>query len=256
MSQKISIGVKKILFQETDNTGTPLSVNPVQLGLTYKDSASFKEAAPGVFDVNVEESDDPVLQFFTKGKKTIAFGLIDYTPETIQSVKGGTVTNGAWSEPATIVAKEGILSIVSQTDQLMIFNRVSMTAVFNADLKKNAVALLDVTATPLLPISGGTPVVIGPYVSPIANAGADAAVVLATYTLQGVATAGSFPIDTKVWTCVTKPLGASTPGITTADLPHAALSGLVNGVYVYKWTLTDINGFVSSDTVTLTVNIP
>ncbi|MGZ3753581.1 MAG: PKD domain-containing protein [Mucilaginibacter sp.] len=258
MGELISIGVKSIKRGPIPDDGTMGTVL-TRLGNTYKDSASLKEAKPTVFNVQVEEQDNPVKQFFTKAAKTLAFSLIDYTPDTIQLVKGGTVVGGAWQEADNAVLIEECYQIITQTDLLIEIPRGSVAAVFNADLKKGAAALLDVEVTPLKPngTDSNVPVtIVSQYKPPVVSAGADQpGVVAAVANLVGTATAYRGDISTIAWTCAVKPVGAAAPGITTPAALATGLTGLVSGVYQFKLTVTDENGYTNSDSMTMTVAI-
>lgn len=253
MSELISIGVKAIKVGPIPDDGTMGTVLAV-LGNTYKDSASLKEDKQAVFNVDVEESDDPVKQFFTKGTKTLAFSLVDYTPETIAAVKGGSVVEGVWQDPDTANVIERAVMVISQTDLCIEIPRGSLTAVFNADLKKGAAALLDVSVTPLKPNGAGVASVnISQYALPVINAGAPLALAVANGNLVGTATAYRGDITTKLWTCTVKPVGAAAPGITTPAALATAITGLVDGVYTFSLAVTDENGYSNTGTVQVTV---
>jgi len=250
----ISIGVKSIKHGPIPDDGTMGDVL-TQLGYTYKDSASLKEAAPTIFNVQVEEQDDPVQQFATKNAQTLAFGLIDYTPETIAAVKGGSVVNGAWNAPNNAPTIEEAYQVITQTGMLIEIPRGNVVGIINADLKKGAVALLDVTVTPLKPNAVGVPpVMISKYQPPVVDAGDDQpGIVAAIANLAGTATAYRGDIVSKVWTCKSKPAGAAAPGITTPAALNTGLTGLEDGVYVFTLTVTDENDFTNSDDTTITV---
>ncbi len=255
MAQEISIGVKSIKCGPIPDDGTMGTVL-TSLGLTYKDSASFKEDKPSTFEVSVEESDDPVDIFLTKGKKNLAFSLIDYTPETIQAVKGGSVVNSTWLEPLTLPRLEKSVQVISQTDILFEFPRINLSAAFNAELKKAGVALLDVTGAILKPNGLSVPAVkISKYQLPVVSAGVDQTITVDHATVTATATAFRGIIVGKVWTVVSKPVGAADPTFTAAGALSTTINGLVTGVYVLKFAATDENEYTGADTVQISATV-
>lgn len=255
MSQTIAISVKSIKHGPIPNDysmGTVLSV----IGNTYKDSASFKENKATVFNVQVEETDDPIYQFFTKSPKTLAFGLVDYSPATIQAVKGGTVNNGVWGEPDVAVKIEEAYQVITQTGLLIEIPRGSVTAAFNADLKKSAVALLDVEVTPLKPLDPTVPAInISKYEPPVVTipAAANPVTTAALNAVTATATAYRGTITTQAWALVSKPTGAADPVISAPAALTTNFTGLVDGSYTFALTVTDENEFSTTQMFTFTV---
>jgi hypothetical protein len=252
MSQQISIGIKSIKRGPIPDDGTMGTVLSI-LGDTYKDSASFKENKATVFNVQVEETDDPIYQFFTKSPKILAFALVDFTPATIKLVKGGTVVAGVWQEPDNAVKIEEAYQVISQTDLLIEIPRGSVSAYFNADLKKGAAALINMEVTPLKPNGAGVPAInISKYMPPVVNAGADQpALAAASGSVTGTATAYRGAIVSKLWTVDTQPVGATTVLATPTALT-TAVTGLALGITKLRLTVTDENDYSNSALVTLT----
>lgn len=88
--------------------------------------------------------------------------------------------------------------------------------------------------------------------SPIANAGPDQSVTLPadSLTVQGTASDSDGGIATYLWTRTSGPLATMT-GTTTATL---SLDDLLEGVYVFRLTVTDTQGATAYDEVQVTVN--
>jgi pimeloyl-ACP methyl ester carboxylesterase len=88
---------------------------------------------------------------------------------------------------------------------------------------------------------------------PTASAGTDKTITLPTSatTLTGGATDADGTISTYAWT---KFNGPAAGAIATPTAATTNLTGLVQGAYVFRLTVTDNNGATSSDDVTVTVN--
>jgi hypothetical protein len=91
-------------------------------------------------------------------------------------------------------------------------------------------------------------------VAPTANAGSDQTITLPTSTgnLVGTASADSDgSIVTYAWTKIS---GPATYSITDAAASSTSATGLVEGTYVFRLTVTDDDGATGTDDVTITVN--
>jgi hypothetical protein len=253
MSNLIPIGVKWVKRGPIPDDGTMGDVLSL-IGPTYKGSVSFVESAASEFNVMVEEHDDPIYQFFTKGAKKLAFSLPDWTPEVLVVVKGGEVVNDAWQAPDNVPIIEESYAILTQTDVLIEIPRLSVSAVLNGKLQKDAAGLLDVLGTPLKPEDAATKSVqISKYQAPVVNAGNAQNIAVDNANLVGTAAAYRGDISTISWTVDTKPVGAA-PVFGTPNALNTTVNGLsVDGLYKFKMTVTDENGFSNSALVSVTV---
>lgn len=88
---------------------------------------------------------------------------------------------------------------------------------------------------------------------PTLNAGLDKSITLPTssVTLTGTASDPDGTISSYSWTKVSGPAGNT---ITTPSAASTTITGLVQGSYVFRLTVTDNGGASSSDDVTVTVN--
>ena len=109
-----------------------------------------------------------------------------------------------------------------------------------------------------LGIGGGSVAITGQlyycnYKPPIANAGPDQTITLpiTTVTLSGSVTLGTGTIAKAVWSKESGPAGGniSDPGSQTP-----VITSLQEGTYIFKLTLTDNNGYVGTDEVSIIVN--
>ena len=94
---------------------------------------------------------------------------------------------------------------------------------------------------------------VEPNVAPTANAGADKSLTLPTNstTLSGSGTDGDGTIAAYGWSQVS---GPNTATLTNAGTATATASGLVQGVYTFRLTVTDNKGATGVDNMTVTVN--
>lgn len=89
--------------------------------------------------------------------------------------------------------------------------------------------------------------------SPLANAGADQIIVLPTnsVTLTGSGTDSDGSIASYAWTKVSGPAGGS---ISSATAATTAITGLIQGIYIFELRVTDNNNASATDLVQVTVN--
>lgn len=93
-----------------------------------------------------------------------------------------------------------------------------------------------------------------PVSTPTANAGADKTITLPTssVTLTGSGTPGAgHTISTTTWSRVS---GPSTPTITTPNATSTTVTGLIQGVYFFRFRLINNVGDTATDDVKVTVN--
>jgi len=88
---------------------------------------------------------------------------------------------------------------------------------------------------------------------PVVDAGTNTTANAANKALNATVTAaGDKTIASYLWTVVS---GPGTPGFVDATVVDATANGLVTGTYVFKLTVTDSEGIVASDTVTITATV-
>ncbi len=89
-------------------------------------------------------------------------------------------------------------------------------------------------------------------VDPVVNAGADQAITLPTNNVNLVGSAtDDGTIATYLWSKVSGPAGST---FATPNAAGTAVSGLVEGTYVFRLTATDNDGATGTDDVQITVN--
>ena len=162
---------------------------------------------------------------------------------TKSSDPDGTITSYNWTQvsgPSTAAIASGATSTPT------VSSLVAGVYVFQLTVKDNNG--LSATAQTKVIVS---PAVVQP---PIANAGADQSITLPvdSVTLDG---SGSQDPDGTItgysWSQVS---GPSTATITSSASVTTSVTGLVQGSYIFKLTVTDNNGLSASDTMSVTVN--
>ncbi|MBD1394261.1 PKD domain-containing protein [Mucilaginibacter glaciei] len=257
MPKQIAYSLKSIKDGLIPDLGT-MAVLLVQRGTTYKGTASMKEEAQSVFDVESEEFDDPEASFSKRGKRTLAFSTFDYSPDMLVAYKGGNIAaDGAWEEPSYAPVIERSFQVITKDGTLIEIPRGVLRAVFNAEFKQDGVPLLEITITVLKPTGAGIPALrISKYTNPLVSAGNAQNIGVDNVALLGTAVANRGMITSKLWSCVSKPDGAAAPVITTPAALGTNVTGLVQGVYKFQLAVADENGFENKALVTITVALP
>lgn len=137
-----SFGVEEVQFGEIPTSGAEaggMATVLAKLGNTYKDSATYEQADDEVFDINVEEQDEPEDSIVTAGKSTLTLDLIDYDPALLVKVCGGTVSadGKTWNEPATPAKIEMSVRVKQITGLVLEWPRMLIRYKLVPALKKN-----------------------------------------------------------------------------------------------------------------------
>lgn len=154
---EVVYGCKALKFGEPADTNVMPAVL-TKLFDTYRDSVSFVEDDADVQDEYSDQDDNPFISLSTKGTKTLKASTFDWTPTILKELKGGTVVNGMWVEPATAPLITKAIDLETDSGTHFQCSKWQITAKLNAEIKKKNVALLEITAKPLLPIKIGKPV--------------------------------------------------------------------------------------------------
>lgn len=149
-------GCKAIKFGVASEDGT-MPALLTKLFDTYRDSVSFVEDDPEVTDEYSDQADDPFISLETKGAKTLKGSTFDWTPSILQELKGGTVVDGMWKEPAVAPVITKAIQLETDSGTVIECSKWKVSAKLNMEIKKKNVALLEFTLKPLLPVSIGKP---------------------------------------------------------------------------------------------------
>ena len=159
MSEKRAIGLAYIKVGPVGVDGDMGNVLAA-LGVTYKDSADLTQAADAETEINSEENDDPEEIITVRGKKTLKWSIMDYNPDTLVKVLGGTVTgvapNEVWNDGGVTPNLEMSIEFKEKKNNVVCrIPRAKISAVINWKLSSKGVALVDITATVMTPTKAG-----------------------------------------------------------------------------------------------------
>lgn len=162
MAEKRSIGISTLKIGAIAGDGG-MGTTLAAVGVTYRDSAELVQDDPEITDIECEESDDPVESIEKLGNRTLRWSIMDYTPDTLVKVLGGTVTGAGtsgdpkiWNAPTVSPQIERSIEIVTKSGFKINIVRAKITAKLNAKLVKNGVALVDIEAKVLTPTKAAT----------------------------------------------------------------------------------------------------
>jgi hypothetical protein len=139
-----SFGVRSIKLGDIPTDGAEAGGMATVLaawGNTYKDSATYDPAEDTVFDIMVEEFDEPDDDITTRGKAVLTFDLIDYDPQVLKKAFGGTVSADglSWEEPLEVEKIEQSVLAEQTTGLLLGWPRMRIRAKVIPALKKGDV---------------------------------------------------------------------------------------------------------------------
>lgn len=160
MSEIRSIGLKYIKIgdpAEDGGMGTSLAA----LGVTYRDTADLVQGDPEISEIFSEENDDPEEVIESKASKSVKWSIMNFDPDEMVKVLGGTSSNGAWHSPTIMDPIEKSIEILSKKDVRIQIPRAKIMAKLNMQFRKKGVALIDIEAKILTPEKANTaPIVI------------------------------------------------------------------------------------------------
>ncbi len=152
----------------------------------------------------------------------------------------GTIASYAWEK----VSGPTVTMAGGSTATLSLTNLVAGIYVFRLNVTDNSggTASDEVTVT-----------VVAANQSPVANAGADITLTLPTNStnLTGSASDPDGTVTSYAWTRIS---GPSAPAIVNAGSATASVSGLIEGTYVFRLTVTDDKSATAIDEVSVIVN--
>lgn len=156
MSELRSIGLKYIKIGPPAGDGG-MSTTLEALGVTYQDTAELTTGDPELTEIFSEENEDPEEIIETKGTKGIKWSIINFDPDVLVKVLGGTNNTGEWEASRTYTPIEMSVEALSANDVRYQAARCKIIAKINAQFRKKGVALVDIEAKILIPTKAGEP---------------------------------------------------------------------------------------------------
>ncbi|HQB47416.1 MAG TPA: hypothetical protein PK785_00955 [Bacteroidales bacterium] len=158
MAEKYLTGLAKIEIGDIAADGG-VATSFVTLGQVYKDTAKLEQAEGEEIEHEVENVDDPVFSFVTKGKTTITWAIIDYDADTLVKVLGGTATgtapNKKWEAPDSAPVLEKSVLITPKSGSTITIPRVSLRARIDYQLTRSGIAQVIISGKVLQPTKTG-----------------------------------------------------------------------------------------------------
>lgn len=125
----------------------------------YRDSFNIVEEEGTTTDHFSEMDPDPKISFHEGGKTNVTLSCMDTSVATLALLKGGTVVDvmgvKTWSKPAVSTQIEKYVELETLDGYKIIIPRGKVSARYNNQVRRNGIALLDVTITPLSPQFAG-----------------------------------------------------------------------------------------------------
>jgi hypothetical protein len=212
--------------------------------LTITDALGITASATVTVTVDAPTPGSPVSN--AGSNQTITLPTNRVTLAGSGSETNGTIASYSWTQ-------------VSGPSTATIASASSASATASGLVKGTYVFMLTVTDNTGVTASDNVTVTVNPAPvtpgAPSANAGNDQTITLPTnhVSLTGSGSETNGTITGYSWTQVS---GPSTASISNASAASTTMSGLVQGAYVFKLTVTDNSGITAIDNVNVTVNPP
>lgn len=155
---KYRFGYKSLVLSDIDPaTGLAKAGTEKELKEdVYRDTFDIQEEEGTTTDHFSEMDPDPKISFTETGKTNITLSIMDTSVDTLALFKGGSVVadvdgNRTWSKPAVNVQIEKHITLETQDGYKVIVPRGKVVARYSNNVRRNGIALLQVSITPLTP---------------------------------------------------------------------------------------------------------
>ena len=163
MAGKYRYGYKSLKLSDIDPaTGLAAAGTAKELKEdVYRDTFDIVEEEGTTTDHFSEMDADPKISFTEGGKTNVRLQVMDTSVETLALLKGGeVVTNGetgdkTYSKPSTAQQIVKYVELETQDGYKIVIPRGKVVARLNHQVRRNGIALLDVTITPMTPEVAG-----------------------------------------------------------------------------------------------------
>jgi hypothetical protein len=156
MAEIRTLGLKSIKVGAVANDGgmgNSLSI----LGVTVQDTAELTQDDPEITNIYSEENDDPEEVIEIKGLRKLKWSIMNFDPDVIERVLGGTSDGDSWEAPDAQASIEASIEIVDARDYTIEIVRTKINAKLNMQFRKKNVGMIDIEAIVLKPTKTNTP---------------------------------------------------------------------------------------------------
>lgn len=155
MANVTALGLSKIEVAAIDDETGLASGSYAALGKTYENTCRLVEEDPQENDFYCEEEDDPQESISRAGKTTLEFSIMNANAAAMVNIFGGTVSEGVWSAPSSMVEVEKNVKITPRVGGVLEIRRCKLRAKINAEFSKQGLFLCEVRGTVLKPAVTG-----------------------------------------------------------------------------------------------------
>lgn len=156
-------GLEYIKVGPIESDGS-MSTNLAALGVTYENTAELIQDDPEITEVKSEENIEPEEIFEVEGTKRINWSIMNYDPDQLVTILGGTASgtapNKTWASPVSKDPIELSIEFKTKSGHIVQIPRAKITAKLNWQMRKNGVALVDISGRIMTPTNGSAPVSI------------------------------------------------------------------------------------------------
>lgn len=158
MAEKYLTGLSKIEIGSIAVDGD-VSANFESVGQIYKETAKIEQAEGEAIEHEVEDVEDPVILIPSKGRTTFEFAIINFDPDNLVKILGGTATgtapNKKWEAPDSASILEKSVKITPKSGSPIVIPRASLRSRITYTLSKSGIAQVIVSGTVLQPTKEG-----------------------------------------------------------------------------------------------------
>ena len=160
---KYRYGLASLIVSDIDPaTGLALAGSEKELKEdVYRDTFNFTEEEGTTTDHFSEMDVDPKISFTERGKLNLSLQIMDTSVDTLALLLGGEVVTDAtagtktWSRPSVNENIEKFIEFVTVDGYKMVIPRGKLMGRINNQVRRNGIALIDVTITPQKPEVAG-----------------------------------------------------------------------------------------------------
>lgn len=138
-----------------------LSTALAALGVTFENTAELVQDDAEITEIKSEENIEPEEIFEVEGTKRVNWSVMNYDADKLVIVLGGTATgvapNKTWESPVSKDPIELSVEFKTKTGHIVQIPRAKITAKLNWQIRKNGMALVEISARVMTPAKADTP---------------------------------------------------------------------------------------------------